>query len=49
VLEQGHEAIGRQVGVADGEELAAGGSRHGIGRILTVCPRLSRTLTATER
>jgi len=36
VLEQGHEAIGRQIGVADGQELAGGGSRHGLGRVLTV-------------
>jgi hypothetical protein len=49
VLERGHEAVGRKVGMADGQEVAGGGSRHGIGRILTVCPRLSRTSTATER
>src|SRR5262249_50573675 len=40
VLQQGHEAIGRQVGVADGQEVAGGGSRHWLGRILAVCPVL---------
>ena len=39
VLEQGYETVGRQVGVADGQEVA-GGSRHGIGRIPAVCPYL---------
>ena len=34
VLEQGHEAIGRQVGMADGQELAGGGLRHWLDRVL---------------
>src|SRR5262245_8537245 len=40
VLEQRYEAVGRQVGVADGQEVAGGWSRHGIGRIPAGCPVL---------